>query len=121
MRLCSLLFILSLLSGCDSALNPFKSNKNKVRTKETLSYHADPNKEIVNFNAIDGSTVVMMGKYLPEHEKYLFIYELKNGIWIGSNTNFKLGDTLTLDQLCVTVYEIPTIKGNPREIKTDSN
>ena len=119
MKLFSFSLILLLTSSCNTALDPWKnSNSNKVRTVETLSYDADPEKEIVNFNATDGSTVVMMGKYLPENKSYTFIYQLKNGVWIGSNTNFRIGDTLSLDQMCLIVDEVPTVKGNPREIKS---
>ena len=117
-KLFSGLLVIVLLVSCDN-INPFKRSTNKVRTKETLSYHADPEKEVVNFNSSDGSTVVMMGKYLPDHPDYRFIYELKNGVWIGSNVNFRLGDTLTLNQLYFLINEVPTVKGNPTKLKKD--
>jgi len=115
-KLCNLGIILTLV-GCNSNINPFSSKKSTTRSVETLDYSADPTEEIINFNATDGTTVVMMGKYLPDNEEYAFMYQLRSGIWIGTNSSFALGDTLTLDQMCLTTLQIPTMEGNPNKKK----
>lgn len=108
-----LLAILLLLTACNK--NPF--SKDSVRTVETLEYSAMPEEDIIDFNYTNGSTVVMMGKYLPDNETYKFMYLIKSGVWIGTNTTFGLGDTLRLDQMDLRI--IPTLKdnGNKNTIK----
>ncbi len=110
-KLFTSLAILMLTVSCGDK-NPFALKTDGIRTVESLNYSADPEGEVVNFNVNDGSTTVMLGKFLPDNAEYKFMFLLKNGAWIGTNAPFKLGDTLSLGEVCVKIVKTESKNGN---------